>query len=192
MSDEMITGEDVASRFSVGAEYSVPFGTILERRTFPSFALTKTSRGILFETYTGYHVWSTPYVTDQSGVLRAKSLHAWLSLLLEVASKCDESADELYPGLPVGDSMTYGDLLAVLRIVTETNLLHPVTAFVDEKRAADFSTSYMDWLKERASELERAMSSISRGDDAEMRASALMEREVEVREIMGGLADAVV
>lgn len=189
MSEEL--EKEASARFAVGAEYTVPMGEIEERRTWPSFAVTRTTRGIVFETYTGYHVWTTPYVVGVNQDVRAKSLHAWLSLLLEVASKADEAKDALYPGLPAEDAMTYGQLLEAMRIITETNMLHPVTAFVDEGRAAEYSTRYIDWLKERAAQLQDAMTALPADEDTELRANALMERETEVREVVGGMLEGV-
>lgn len=176
------------SRFEVGSEYVVPFGTLVERRCFSSFAVTRTSRGMLFETYTGYHVWTTPYVAGVGGdVVRVKSLHGWLSLLLDVAGKSELDRDALYPGLPDDAAMSYGEMLDAMLIITECNLLHPVTAFVDGDRSVECSRRYMEWLGKQSAALSEAMSGDAADDDAEMRGAALAVRDAEVRGVLGGM-----
>lgn len=177
------------SRFEVGAEYSVPFGEVVDRRHFGSFAVTMTTRGALFETYTGYHVWTTPFVTGVDGVARAKTLYAWLEALVAVDKRAEEDGGALVEG--TGDAViTYKDLRDMLRIVTEANMLHPVSAFHDEMRAQQFAMDYMKWLEEKAKELGDAMAAPLVGDDmadeADLRVSAAQS---EVSEILQSIAE---
>ena len=48
-------------------EFMIASGEVAERVHFGAFELIKTKRGIMFKTYTGFHVWTTPYATGLDG-----------------------------------------------------------------------------------------------------------------------------
>lgn len=170
----------------VGEPYVMDFGKLVERRHFGSFAIVLTERGALYETYTGYHVWTTPFAADKDGGVQKKSLYAWLLNVVEVSRVADVS-----PDLRVGGSgITYRELLDTLRIMTEANMLHPMSAFVDEGRAMDFAVKYMDWLNSRYEDLKSSIANprkeAAMGDEA---ALALERAVLDARETVKGLSD---
>lgn len=136
-------------------EFKLASGEVLERVHFGAFELVKTKRGIMFKTYTGYHVWVTPYAVGLDGKAKPKSLYAWLDNLIE--------AKEAYGGHesePFGDSgHTKGEILESMVVLTQANIVYPLTAFVDEDRATKFALDYMEWLRLQQDALSAAMSS---------------------------------
>ena len=136
-------------------EFRIEEGEVLRRVGFGSFEVIKTKRGIMFKTYTGFHIWTTPYAMGVDGKAQPKNLYAWLDNLIEFKEAVSGHEDESF-----GDSgQSKGDVLEALKILTEANLVMPVTAFVDEGRAQEAALSYMRWLKDMQDGLREAMSS---------------------------------
>lgn len=171
----MVKKEDaevIHRKREVGERYEMDFGELVEKVHFGSFAVIMTSRGALYETYTGYHVWTTPYAADKDGQVREKSLYAWLKNLVEVSKMADKVPDARVEGSEV----TYGDLLDAMKITTEANLVHPMSAFVDEQRAMKFATEYMDWLNVQYGRLKEASEKGRSGDEMADEAALALER----------------
>lgn len=142
-------------------EFRIGSGEVLERQHFGAFELVKTRRGIMFKTYTGFHVWTTPYAAGLDGKARQKSLYAWLDNLIEA-----KKAYEGHEGEAFGDSgRTKGEVLEAMVIMTEANLAAPLTAFVDEERASGFALEYMAWLNGMQERLAEAMSAPAPAED---------------------------
>lgn len=135
-------------------EFSIASKDITEVADFGSFEIIKTKQGVMFKTYRGYHVWCTPYVTDLEGKAQYNSLYAWQMNLMEAKKAYDgEHRDEPLPDLGI----TKGDMLDAMKIITEVNLMHPVTAFVDADEAASYASKRMEWMGEMQEKLEEAM-----------------------------------
>ena len=78
-------------------EFRIADGEVTARVHFGAFELIKTKRGIMFKTYTGFHVWTTPYATGLDGKAHPKSLYAWLDNLIE-AKKAYEGHEKPHRG----------------------------------------------------------------------------------------------
>lgn len=170
-------GESVHSNVrEVGKPYDMHFGDLLERVHFGSFSVVVTSRGVLFETYTGYHVWTTPFVKGYDGVMRDKSLYRWLMDLLDFRRRAlgheDDPVDGIEPDED-GHVVTNGEMLEMLKVVTECNLMSPVVVFGDGGRPFDAAVDYMRWLKGRYDDLLSSVrGGVLSGDADDMRALA--------------------
>ena len=135
-------------------EFRIASGEVGERVHFGAFELIKTKRGIMFKTYTGFHVWTTPYATGLNGKAHPKSLYAWLDNLIEAKKTYEGHESE-----PFDESgHTKGEILESMVVLTETNMIAPLTAFIDEERATKFALEYMEWLKKQQEKLAEAMS----------------------------------
>lgn len=177
----------------VGKPYDMSFGELREKVHFGSFAVVVTSRGALFETYTGYHVWTTPFVTGRDGDVRQKTLYGWLMNLIEFRRQCEGHEGEPMADIPAdeeGHVVTNGEMLEHLKVVTEANLMQPVVIFGDANRAIEAAVDYEKWLTgcyERLVEASARVEDVS--DMDEMRAIAEIEGDMVRGEVMGALAD---
>ena len=143
-------------------EFIIEEKDVLERAHFGSFEIVKTRRGIMYKNYAGFHVWAEPYVTRVDGGMKETSLYEWLDNA--IAHKKLSTGHE---GEPYGDgSVTRGDVLDMVSILTESNVTYPMTAFVDLDRATEFATRHMRWLKEMQEKLRDAMASAPPGENA--------------------------
>lgn len=149
-------------------EFSVTDADIVERAAFGRFEVIKAKHGIMYKNYTGYHVWTTPYVVDENGRAQEKSLYAWLDNLLQFKANASGREGEYYDwGIPEdarpgGDNslppaVTYGDMLDTMSLMTEANIEHPTTVFTDENYAAQFAIKRMAWMREQMERLQEAM-----------------------------------
>lgn len=163
-------------------EFKITSGEVTERVHFGAFELIKTKRGIMFKTYTGFHVWTTPYAMGLDGKAHPKSLYAWLDNLIEAKKTYEGHEKE-----PFGDSgHTKGDILESMVVLTETNMIAPLTAFINEDRATKLALEYIEWLKKQQEKLAEAMSAPVEDED--------MEKDFEQGEkakILGEALDAV-
>lgn len=177
----------------VGKPYDMSFGELVAREHFGSFAIVVTSRGALFETYTGYHVWTTPFVTDRDGVVRKKSLYSWLMDLVEYRRGCVGHEDEPLDGVAAGDDgkvLTKGEMLEHLKVVTAANLMQPVSVFTDVDRAVVAALDYEKWLTGCYQKLVDAVLSPSVvSDEDEMRAIAEIEGGMARGDMFKGIVD---
>ena len=52
-------------------------------------------------------------------------------------------------------------------MLTETNMIAPLTAFIDEERATKLALEYMEWLKKQQEKLADVMSAPVEDEDPE-------------------------
>ena len=52
-------------------------------------------------------------------------------------------------------------------VLTETNMIAPLTAFIDEERATKLALEYMEWLKKQQEKLADVMSAPVEDEDPE-------------------------
>ena len=135
-------------------EFRIADGEVTERVHFGAFEIVKTKRGIMFKTYTGFHVWTTPYAVGLDGKAQPKSLYAWLDNLIEAKKAYKGHESEPFGG----GGHTKGEILESMVVLTQANLVYPLTAFIDEERATKFALEYMEWLKKQQEKLAEAMS----------------------------------
>lgn len=161
-----------------GYEFILEEKDVLERVHFGRFEVVKTRRGMMFKTYTGYHVWVSPWTVGTDGKAHETSLYQWLDELLTMEKMFRGHEEET-----VGDTeTTKGDLLEMARITTEANLISPLTAFIDRDHAAQKAVEYMDWQKSMMKTLQEAAASPAPQED--LRADAEAEAAREAAETM--------
>lgn len=161
---------------------------IIERKAFGSFEVIKTDKGIMFKSYTNYHVWTSPYAVDKEGKAVYNSLYRWLDNLLKSKNAVEEGKK-----LNIG-GVSDEDILDFETILTESILLHPLTAFVDVDRASQFALDYMEWLKNKQNELSASMENLTEesSDDVEKftaEETERIDREEELKEVVENLND---
>lgn len=138
-----------------GREFSLQSKDIVEVADFGSFEVVATKSGVMFKTHTGFHVWCTPYVLDLEGKAHENNLYAWLTNLIEAKkSFSGEHQDEIIEDAAVSK----GEMLDVMKIITEANMTHPITAFVDIDSATKFANERIEWLGKMQSKLSDALS----------------------------------
>lgn len=158
-----------------GEPYEMHFGDLVEKAHFGTFAVLMTTRGALFETYTGYHVWTTPYSAGIGGETREKSLYAWLRNLVDFKKKAEGHEREPFPESAGGDGkMTMGEVLDTMKIMTEANLTRPMVIFTSADKATEAAVEHVKWLKETAERLQESASGLKTSDGLE-EARALAE-----------------
>ena len=134
--------------------FHIDEGDVIDVSNFGSFDVIRTKRGILFRTYGGYHVWTTPYTVDFNGNTMYNSLYAWLENLVEASKAFKGHEDE---HIEEDKNVTKGEILEDLKVITVANLLMPTTVFLDENKAAEAANSYLEWLDTMQSKLISAM-----------------------------------
>lgn len=140
-------------------EFRIDKRDVLERVHFGSFELVKTKKGILFKNYSGYMVWTTPYAVGYDGKASETTLYRWLDNLIGTYHAFKDKLDEPF-GTEThedGSLLLNRDILEADKIITEGNLIHPMTAFVDLNRAAEMANSYIKWFSEMQERLSEAM-----------------------------------
>lgn len=147
-------------------EFSIRENEVIERENFGAFEVVKTKKGIMYKNYTGYHIFVTPYAVGLDGKAHETSLYAWLDNLLQTKKAFDGHLEE-----PFEDAgITKGDLLNADKIITESNLSWPMTAFIDVEKAASFANDYMKWLNAQQEKLQKVMSEDAPEEDLKAQA----------------------
>lgn len=151
-------------------EFFLKSEDIVKVSDFGGFELIFTKTGVMFKTHTGFHVWCTPYVLDLEGKAHENSLYAWLRQLAEAKeSYSGEAALEPFEEM---ENVTKGDILDSMRIITEANMTHPITAFVDMETATQFASKRLAWLGEMQEKLATAMTEeVKEETDADIKAN---------------------
>lgn len=166
------------------------YGTVVERCDIGAFSIILTTRGAMFETYTGYHVWTTPYSASAYTEASEKTLYRWLKELVNLSHKAAADPDGEYAA---GTGITNKEMLQNAAIIVEANLLHPITAFLDEDRATKFAIEYMEWLTKTGEELlgKAAENVAGRTDEEDDKALAESVARQEAIETMKSIVDGI-
>jgi len=146
-------------------EFNIKSEEVTEREHCGPFEIIKTKRGIMFKTYTGYHVWTTPYAVGTDGKAHETSLYKCLDEFLLMARTFKGHEDEELTELNGEKGITKGDLLETERIVIEANLTRPMVVFTDHDLAYKEAANYIDWLKSQIATLEKASTDAPPKDD---------------------------
>lgn len=149
------------ARTAKSYEFKISSSQVTERVHFGGFELIRTKSGIMFKTYTGFHIWVTPYAMGLDGKAHPKSLYAWLDNLIDVKKAYDGHEGEPFDE----NGRTKGEILEAMVIMTQSNLMAPLTSFIDEERATKFSLEYMEWLAKMQARLEESMAAPVREED---------------------------
>lgn len=176
------------NRREEGKAYGMDFGILRRRVFFRNFCIVLTDRGAMFETYTGYHVWTTPFVTGLDGRTQEKSLYAWLVRMVGLSDGTKGKEKEMYEGTDV----KRGEFLEAMETLTACNLLEPQVVFTDMDKAGERALAYMRWISEKAGELEReaARKPVEDGME-EMRALSGEWAKIEREEVLGDLDERI-
>lgn len=126
---------------------------VKEVADFGRFQIIILKDGAIFHTTTGFEIRCKAWTADFDGNATEASLFSWLCNVVAMKKEAEAKKDEEYPYTGV----TYGDLLDGEVIITEANLLHPVSAFIDMNKAAEFAQGHIKWLGDKMSELENAI-----------------------------------
>lgn len=162
--------------------FDIKSSEILEQENFGSFEVIKTKRGIMFKTYTGYHVWTTPYAVGTDGKAHETSLYKCLDELLQTNKLFKGHEDEELTELNGEKGITKGDLLNTEKIVVEANLTRPMTVFTNRDYAYTEAAKHIDWLKEQMELLQKTAEKTPPEDDE--KANAEYNASVEAAETM--------
>lgn len=109
--------------------------------------------GCIFHTYSGLEIRAKAYVTDLTGNVAKASLYSWLVNLVDMKHETEGKEKEIFPETDV----TYADVLDSMCIITEANLCHPITAFIDMDEATKFTTGRIKYLTDMQKKLEEAV-----------------------------------
>lgn len=170
----------------IGKDYGMSFGDLVEKRDFGSFSVVRTTRGLMYENYTGYHIWTTAYAGWIDGTAKEKNLYSWLNHLMELAKSAELMPDEEYEGT----GMTYSAFLDSMKILTESVLSYPMVAFADLPRATEFALNHMKWLRERSELLAKtAATEYVKDDDRDERILAEDSTRMQVQDTLRGMID---
>lgn len=120
---------------------------------FGSFFVVLLKDGAIYHTHIGYEVRCKRWVMDVNNNRQVGLLNNWLYDLVEMKKNIKGKEKELFPG----SGSTNQDMLDFSVIVTEANMLHPVSAFADVSVAAKFADERLKYLREQSEKLEAAM-----------------------------------
>lgn len=176
-----------SAKGSLYYNFGIKESEIVERGDFGSFEVIKTKRGIMFKTYTGFHVWTTPYAVGTDGKAHKMSLYSWLEELLAFKLIAEGHEDELIDDTGVKK----GDILEAMKITTEANLTRSMVVFTDRDYAIQEANRYMDWLKEQTDRLIKTMKEKPQEEDlkADAEFNAKIENQEIIEQIITDIAD---
>ena len=120
---------------------------------FGTFKITRTRECIAYTNYIGYSVITKPYTTTPEGKATELSLYAWLNYALEQKEYLEQHKDEKQADL----DLTNGEWLEQIKIITEANITKPCVVFTDINVACDEAAKHIQWLNEKAKQLQQAM-----------------------------------
>lgn len=122
---------------------------------FGRFIVVILTDGAVFHTHVGFEIRCKAWAVTMDGKATETSLYTWLCNLVDMKKETKGKEEELFPGADV----TYLDMLDSMSIITEANLCHPITAFIDIDKSVSFANEHLDWLVSQTKQLESAMQS---------------------------------
>lgn len=168
-------------------EFNIKSEEVTEREHCGSFEIVKTKRGIMFKTYTGYHVWTTPYAVGTDGKAHETSLYKCLDEFLLMARTFKGHEDEELTELNGEKGTTKGDLLETERIVIEANLTRPMAVFTNRDYAYTEAAKHIDWMKEQMELLQKTAEETPPEDDE--KTNAEFNTKVETAEVLSDMLE---
>lgn len=162
-----------------GFEFIIKESDVLERENFGSFEIVVFKQGICFKDYTGYKVFTTPYAVGLDGVAHETSLYAWLRYMVDFKKSIKGKENEMF-----GETTsTNKEFLDGMKVLTEANLIKPMTVFTDINDAQKEAENYMKWMEGQMKDLNKAMNTTPPEEDlkanAEFEQKAIMAEEAE-------------
>lgn len=162
-----------------GFEFIIKESDVLERENFGSFEIVVFKQGICFKNHTGYKVFTTPYAVGLDGVAHETSLYAWLRYMVDFKKSIKGKENEMF-----GETTsTNKEFLDGMKVLTEANLIKPMTVFTDINDAQKEAENYMKWMEGQMKDLNKAMNTTPPEEDlkanAEFEQKAIMAEEAE-------------
>lgn len=162
-----------------GFEFIIKESDVLERENFGSFEIVVFKQGICFKNYTGYKVFTTPYAVGLDGVAHETSLYAWLRYMVDFKKSIKGKENEMF-----GETTsTNKEFLDGMKVLTEANLIKPMTVFTDINDAQKEAENYMKWMEGQMKDLNKAMNTTPPEEDlkanAEFEQKAIIAKEAE-------------
>lgn len=117
----------------------------------------------IFHTHIGLEVRCKRWVTNLEGKANDASLFMWLANLVDMKHETKGKENLQFPGTDT----TYADMLDSMIIMTEANLCHPTTAFVDMDEAVKFANERLNWLLTKSKELENTINTAVKEESEE-------------------------
>lgn len=130
---------------------------------FGSFFVVLLKDGAIYHTHIGYEVRCKRWLMDVSNDRKETSLYSWLVNLVAMKGSIKGKEEELFPGT----DQTNQAMLDFSVIITEANMLHPVSAFCDMDEAAKFANDRLNWLRAHSEKLEAAMNAETKEESEE-------------------------
>lgn len=160
-----------------GFEFIIEEKDVLARENFGSFEIMVCKTGCIFKNYTGYRVFTTPYAVGVDGVAHETSLYAWLKYMVDLKKFIKGKENEMF-----GETTsTNKEFLDGMKVLTETNLVKPMTVFTDINEALKEAENYMKWMEGQMKDLNKAMNTTPPEEDlkanAEFEQKAIMAEE---------------
>lgn len=165
-------------------EFIIKESDVLERENFGSFEIVVYKQGICFKNYTGYKVFTAPYSVGFDGLVHETSLYAWLKYMVDFKKSIKGKENEMF-----GDTAsTNQEFLDGMNMITEANLIRPMTVFTDINEAQKEAENYMKWIEGQMKDLDKAMNTTPPEEDlkanAEFEYKAIMAEEA--KEVFNG------
>lgn len=159
-----------------GFEFIIKESDVLERENFGSFEIVVFKQGICFKNYTGYKVFTTPYAVGLDGVAHETSLYAWLRYMVDFKKSIKGKENEMF-----GETTsTNKEFLDGMKVLTEANLIKPMTVFTDINDAQKEAENYMKWMEGQMKDLNKAMNTTPPEED--LKANAAFEQKAIIAE----------
>ena len=160
-----------------GFEFIIKESDVLERENFGSFEIVVFKQGICFKNYTGYRVFTTPYAVGLDGAAHETSLYAWLKYMVDFKKSIKGKENEMF-----GETTsTNKEFLDGMKVLTEANLVKPMTVFTDIDEAQKEAENYMKWMESQMKDLDKVMNTTPSEEDfkanAEFEQKAIMAEE---------------
>ena len=162
-----------------GFEFIIEEKDVLERENFGSFEIVITKGYACFKNYRGLRVFTTPYAVGLDGVAHETSLYAWLKYMVDFKKSIKGKENEMF-----GETTsTNKEFLDGMKVLTEANLIKPMTVFTDINDAQKEAENYMKWMEGQMKDLNKAMNTTPPEEDlkanAEFEQKAIIAEEAE-------------
>lgn len=130
---------------------------------FGRFIVVLLKDEAIFHTHIGLEVRCKRWVTNLEGKANDASLFMWLANLVDMKHETKGKENLKFPETDT----TYADMLDSMIIMTEANLCHPTTAFVDMDEAVKFANERLNWLLTKSKELENTINTAVKEESEE-------------------------
>lgn len=128
---------------------------VTEVADFGPFFIVLLKDGAIYHTHFGYEVRCKRWLMDLSGGTNETTLYNWLCNLVQMKKATAGHEDEMFPET----DQTKEQMLEYSKLITDANMLHPVTAFSDLETATKFANERINYLRESSQKLDSAMNS---------------------------------